>query len=130
MLGLLGLVVTVTALSDARADAFAGVLPTPSALAALGDLIVSGTDDIAQLAAPVPQRPGLVVLTVVGVYVVVLIVDVLVVGLGRPTLAGLPLLGLFAVPAAVLDGGVGIVPFLLGAVGFLLLLVIDGHESA
>jgi transglutaminase-like putative cysteine protease len=125
---LCGLACTLTALC-ARQTTLAGVVPTPTTVSALGSLLAEGRQDIARLAAPVPQRPGLVALAVIGTYVVVVIVDMLVVTLGRPTLAGLPLLGLFAVPAAVLSRGVGTAPFVLGAAGFLLLLIVDGRSS-
>jgi transglutaminase-like putative cysteine protease len=125
LLGLTGLVVTVTALC-ARDTAFLGLVPTGRTVETLRSLIIDGRADMTRLAAPVPSRPGLVVLTVIGVYVVVMIVDVIVVALNRPILAGLPLLGLFAVPAAVLPAGVGWLPFLLGALGYVGLLLLDG----
>ncbi|WP_239337226.1 DUF3488 and transglutaminase-like domain-containing protein [Frankia sp. CiP3] len=126
--GLLGLLITVTALY-ARETAVAGLLPTGRTVDALRSLIIAGRDDVSQLAAPVPQRPGLVVLTVIGVYCVVLIVDLLAVTIRRPTLAGLPLLALFMLPATVLPHGVGVVPYLLGAMGFLLLLVMEWKQT-
>ncbi|WP_250279674.1 transglutaminaseTgpA domain-containing protein [Frankia sp. Cppng1_Ct_nod] len=128
LLGMLGAMITVTALC-ARDTAIAAVVPTRRTVSALHTLLAAGRDDISRLAVPVPQRPGLTVLTVIGVYFVVMAVDFLVVTIRRPTLAGLPLLALFAVPAAVLPHGVGPVPFVLGALGFLLLLLLDGQES-
>jgi len=125
---LAGLLLTLTGLST-RAQAWLAVVPTGASLARLGELMSDGRGDMSRLAAPVPDRPGLVVLTVLGVALVALVVDLLVVTAGRPILAGLPLLGLFAVPAAVLPGGVGVVPFALGVVGFLALLIVDGHGA-
>ncbi|WP_322749564.1 MULTISPECIES: DUF3488 and transglutaminase-like domain-containing protein [unclassified Frankia] len=128
VLGLLGLVILVTALY-ARDTAVAGLVPTGRTVDALRTLVTAGRDDVARLAAPVPQRPGLVILTVTGVYVVATIVDLLVVTIRRPTLAGLPLLALFMLPAAVLPRGVGVAPFLLGTAGFLLLLAMDRRQT-
>ena len=123
---LVGLLLTLTVIS-ARSQAWLGFVPNGSSLAHLADLISAGRQDMSRLAAPVPSRPGLVVLTVIGTALVAITVDLLVVTAGRPTLAGLPLLGLFAVPAAVLPHGVGPGPFTLGVLGFLALLLLDGR---
>ncbi|EIV93189.1 DUF3488 and transglutaminase-like domain-containing protein [Frankia sp. QA3] len=126
LLSLAGLVGTVTVLC-ARGTALLGVLPTAGTVRTLRSLIADGSSDISRLAAPVPHRPGLVVLTVVGIYLVVIVVDLIVVTLDRPALGGLPLLALYAVSAAILPGGVGTVPFLLGAASFVALLLLDGR---
>jgi transglutaminase-like putative cysteine protease len=128
-LGLVGLLLTLTVVA-ARSRALAGCIPTPGTVRALSDLVSQGRGDINTLTVPVPHRDGLVVLTIIGIYVVALAVDMIAVTLRRPTLAGLPLLGLFAVPAAVLPHGVGVVPFVLGAIGYLLLLLVAGRETA
>ncbi|HEV7825795.1 MAG TPA: DUF3488 and transglutaminase-like domain-containing protein [Mycobacteriales bacterium] len=106
-----------------------GGLPTPGTLRELGSLAVAGFRDVAELAAPVPSRPGLVLLTVAGVGAVAVVVDVLASGLRTPALAGLPLLGLYAVPVAVDTGSVGWLWFALGAVGYLCLLRTDSAEA-
>ncbi|KJE24812.1 Transglutaminase-like superfamily protein [Frankia torreyi] len=126
LLSLAGLVGTVTVLC-ARGTALLGVVPTAGTVRTLRALIADGSSDISRLAAPVPHRPGLVVLTVVGIYLVVMVVDLIVVTLDRPALGGLPLLALYAVSAAILPGGVGTVPFLLGAASFVALLLLDGR---
>jgi len=126
VLSLAGLLVTLTALCT-RAEAWLVVIPNGASLARLTELMSDGRGDMSRLAAPVPSRPGLVVLTVLGVALVAMVVDLLAVTAGRPTLAGLPLLGLFAVPAAVLPNGVGVLPFALGVLGFLALLMLDGR---
>ncbi|MCM3926030.1 DUF3488 and transglutaminase-like domain-containing protein, partial [Frankia sp. AiPs1] len=126
LLSLAGLVGTVTVLC-ARGTALLGVVPTAGTVRTLRALIAGGSSDISRLAAPVPHRPGLVVLTVIGIYLVVMVVDLIVVTLDRPALGGLPLLALYAVSAAILPGGVGTVPFLLGAASFVALLLLDGR---
>ncbi|MCK9896919.1 transglutaminaseTgpA domain-containing protein [Frankia sp. AgB32] len=126
LLNLVGLVGCLT-VQCARATAVLGVLPTPETASTLRALIADGGSDISRLATPVPHRPGLVILTVTGVYLTVVAVDLIVVALERPTLGGLPLLALYAVSAAILPGGVGLVPFVLGAVGFVTLMVLDGR---
>ncbi|WP_007519224.1 transglutaminaseTgpA domain-containing protein [Pseudofrankia saprophytica] len=127
VLSLTGLLLTLTGLCT-RTEAWLGFVPNGASLARLTDLMSDGRGDMSRLAAPVPSRPGLVVLTVLGVALVALVVDLLTVAARRPTLAGLPLLGLFAVPAAVLPGGVGVVPFTVGVFGFLALLILDGRS--
>ncbi|MBL7501608.1 transglutaminase domain-containing protein [Frankia sp. CNm7] len=127
VLSLFGLLFALTVLC-AGDEAVLGVVPTPASLGRLVDLMSAGRADMSRLSAPVPERPGLVVLTVLGVASVAILVDLLTVGLGRPTLAGLPLLGLFAVPSAVLPRGVGAGAFTLGVVGFLALLLLDGRS--
>jgi transglutaminase-like putative cysteine protease len=126
LLSLAGLVGTVTVLC-ARGTALLGVVPTAGTVRTLRALIAGGGSYISRLAAPVPHRPGLVVLTVIGIYLVVMVVDLIVVTLDRPALGGLPLLALYAVSAAILPGGVGTVPFLLGAASFVALLLLDGR---
>jgi len=126
LLSLAGLVVVLTVLS-ARSTAALGIVPTPDTIRALRQLVSDGSSDISRLATPVPHRPGLVVLTVIGIYVTAVLVDLIVVTLDRPAFGGLPLLALYAVSAAILPHGVGAVPFLLGAVSFVALLLLDGR---
>ncbi|HMA45630.1 MAG TPA: DUF3488 domain-containing protein, partial [Frankiaceae bacterium] len=113
----------------APGTAWAGMVPTGRTVDALRVLADAGGADVRGLAAPVPERPGLVLFVVVGVYAVAALVDLLAVTARRAALAGLPLLGLFAVPAAVLPSGVGAVPFLLGGGGYVALLLAEGRHA-
>jgi hypothetical protein len=106
-----------------------GVLPGGPTLRLLGETIGLGLLDVEELSPPVPTRPGLVLLAVLGVGAIAVVVDALAVTLRQPALAGLPLLLLFAVPAAVLPGGLGWWPFVLGAAGWLGLLLADGSDT-
>lgn len=126
--GLLGLA-AYTCLVFARSTLAYLVLPTPDTVALLGDLGGQALLDVQELAAPVPTRPGLVLLAVLGVGGIALFVDLLAVTLRAAALAGLPLLVLFAVPAAVLPDGLGWWPFALGAAGWLGLLLTDGSDT-
>ncbi|WP_131770745.1 transglutaminaseTgpA domain-containing protein [Candidatus Protofrankia californiensis] len=128
LLDTLGLLITATALC-AQETSLAVLVPTGQTVDTLRSLVAAGRDDVARFAAPVPQRPGLALLVVIGVYLAVMIVDFLVVVIRRPALAGLPLLALFMLPAAVLPHGVGSVRFVVGVSGFLLLLIMDGRET-
>jgi transglutaminase-like putative cysteine protease len=103
-----------------------GVLPGSETLPVVRQLVGEGLVDAEQMAAPVPGHTGLVLLAVLGVGATAVLVDTLAVVLGRAALAGLPLLLLFAVPSAVLPGGLGWAPFALGAAGWLGLLLVEG----
>lgn len=85
-------------------------------------------DSAQQYAAPVPaSAPGLHPLLVAGGLACFLLVDVLVVTLRRPSLAGLPLLTIYSVPISLVGGGLSWWIFALTAVGFLVLLYL--HEA-
>ncbi|MEP6464361.1 MAG: DUF3488 and transglutaminase-like domain-containing protein [Frankiaceae bacterium] len=111
----------------ASAAAVGGFLPGPAAIRSLRATADQGFADIAALAPPVPTRPGLLLITVAGVALVAMAADLLATTLRQPPAAGLPLLALFAVPAAVAPRGSGVVPFGLAVSGYLLLLAADGR---
>ncbi|MCW2777015.1 MAG: hypothetical protein JWN17_740, partial [Frankiales bacterium] len=110
------------------AGTFRYALPTLSTVTALHRLLDTAAVDIAQLAVPVPSRPSLVLVAVLGTGAVAVLVDLLAAGLQRPALAGLPLLALLAVPSGLLPGGLGWLPFTLGAAGWLGLLLVEGSD--
>lgn len=103
-------------------------LPTGATLDALHDLATRGRADLNRLAPPVPAYAGIVLLVAAGVGLVAVVVDLVAVLLDRVALAGLPLLVLFAVPSAVLPGGLGGLPFAIAATGWLVLLLEEGSE--
>lgn len=105
-----------------------GLVPTGRSITGLRELIDEGLTDVSRLAPPVPTHPGLTLLAVLGIAAVAIAVDVFAVLMGRAALAGLPLLVLFAVPSAVRPGGVGWLPFTLGAAGWLALLLVEGGD--
>lgn len=107
-----------------------GVLPGSETVRLLGSTLGQGLLDVEQLGAPVPSRPGLVLLAVLGTGAIAVVVDAIAVVLRRAAVAGLPLLLLFTVPSAVLPGGLGFFPFVLGAAGWLGLLLVDGSDRA
>lgn len=109
-------------------DEFLAVLPGPDTFAWFGSLVSEAVVDMRGYGVPVPDRRGLLFLTVLGVGVVAIVVDLLTVGLRRPALAGLPMLAIYSVPVAVYVDSVPAVPFVIGAVGFLWLLVADNVE--
>ncbi len=102
--------------------------PWGTTWSALRSLANSGSSDIRTLTVPVPERPGFLLLTVAGVYLIAAMVDAIAVALQRPAAAGLPLLALLAVPAAVVDRGVGLLAFLAACAAYLALLLASGRR--
>ncbi len=105
------------------------ILPTGATLSGLRDLVDSAGQDIRTLTVPVPERPGFLFLTVAGVFLIAALVDGIAVGLKRPAAAGLPLLALLAVPAAVVERGVGLLPFSAACICFIALLLATGRQE-
>jgi hypothetical protein len=105
-----------------------GVVPTGRTVDVLRALVDDGRTDISRFAPPVPTSTGLVLLSAAGVGAVAIAVDLLAVVLERAALAGVPLLVLFVIPSAVLPGGLGALPFVLGALGWLGLLLVEGSD--
>ncbi|GAB2860944.1 DUF3488 and transglutaminase-like domain-containing protein [Actinoallomurus bryophytorum] len=113
----------------ASGHALVGVIPTPSSAARLGRLVGEGWHDANAYAAPVPMLPAIDLLTGIGIGLVAVLVDFLAVRMRRAALAGLPLLAVYSVPAAVRQETVSWLAFLLGAAGYLGLLVVDAREQ-
>jgi len=109
-------------------EAWARVLPTWDSLARLDGLLTTGFTDIQRFAAPVPDSTGIVLLTCGGVGLIAVLVDLLAARLRRAALTGLPLLALFTVPAAVIVEPISWPAFIIGALGYLGILVADGRE--
>ena len=109
-------------------QAWAKVVPTKDSVVGLGELLSTGFTDIQRFAAPVPDSVGIVLLTCGGVGLIAILVDLLASRLRRAALTGLPLLALFTVPAAVVVEPISWPAFIIGALGYLALLVADGRE--
>ncbi len=123
-----GLLVVVTVLF-ARTAAVASVVPTPASFARLGNLLDAAVQVSRQNAAPVPTVTGVVLILALGVGLVALTVDITAVSLRQPAVAGLPLLAIYCVPAAILPGGLTWWLFALAALGFLLLVSADAGDQ-
>ncbi|GAA0735068.1 DUF4129 domain-containing protein [Dactylosporangium roseum] len=107
---------------------FAGILPSPGTIAHFGSLLKTASVEMSEFATPVGDREGFLFLATLGVAVVALMVDVFAVVLRRPALAGLPMLAIYSVPVTVTTESTSWFPFVLGAVGFLWLLVTDNVD--
>jgi transglutaminase-like putative cysteine protease len=116
-------------LLDSRSKAHLGVVPGRLALRHLGHIARNGFTEIHKLPTPAPAHQGLVLLTTIGVAAIALVVDLMTVTLRRAALSGLPLLTLFTVCAATGHHGVGVIPFIAAAVGYLWLLYADNREK-
>jgi hypothetical protein len=128
LLAMLGaLTIMMTWLAHAP-HAFLGTIPTRATLRAFGELLSSASADIRRSGLPVPDSPGLLFMTALGIGLVAVAVDLCAVGLRRPALAGFPMLAIYAIPVFVRVDSVSPVPFVIGAIGFLWLLVADNVE--
>ncbi|HEY6793261.1 MAG TPA: DUF3488 and transglutaminase-like domain-containing protein [Kineosporiaceae bacterium] len=127
LLQALGLVLCVTWLF-ARDVATWGLLPGPDVVRELSDLLHAGLTVTRLEVPPVPVTRGVVLVTGGGVGLVALAVDMIAASLHRPAVAGLPLLAVYCVPAAVLPGGLSWWYFVVAALGFLLLVGSDSVD--
>ncbi|MEO3823614.1 DUF3488 and transglutaminase-like domain-containing protein [Actinomadura sp. B10D3] len=128
LIGLVSLILYLN-LAYAADRSWLGFVPTPESIQYLGALTDEGWRAANRYAAPVPLVPGISMLTAAGIGLVAVLVDLLAVRLHRTAPAGLPLLAMYSVPAAVREDGVGWLAFGLGAFGFLALLMADAREQ-
>jgi len=105
-----------------------GVIPTDRTFEHFGALLNQAGADMREKGIPVEDSDGLLFLTVLGVGGVAVLVDLFSVALRRPALAGLPMLAIYSVPVAVHINSVPAIPFIVGATGFLWLLVSDNVD--
>ena len=105
-----------------------GLVPGGASVHALQQLVHAGRLDVSRFGPPVPTHAGMVLLCAAGVGAVALVVDLLAVVLSRAAVAGLPLLLLFAIPSGLVPGGLGWLPFSLGAAGWLGVLLVEGGD--
>ncbi|SEN69576.1 Transglutaminase-like superfamily protein [Actinacidiphila rubida] len=109
-------------------QALGGILPGPSAIRELGQVLQDGLNDVGNFAIPAPVTPGIRLLLVGGTLVVALAVDAIAVTYNSAAPAGLPLLALYSVAAGLYDGGAAWPYFLIAAAGYLLLLLAEGRD--
>ncbi|MEV0328597.1 DUF3488 and transglutaminase-like domain-containing protein [Micromonospora echinospora] len=122
-----GLLIALTWMFPSGSE-LAAVLPTPGTIAHFGELVGGSVQDMRSYGVKVPDTDPLLFITVLGVGGVAVVVDLLAVGLRRPALAGLPMLAIYSVPVAVYVESVPPVPFVIGAAGYLWLLVSDNID--
>lgn len=127
-LGMVGSLLLVLTWMFPSGEELLALLPTPATFTWFGQLLTEAGADTRAYGVPVPDRDGLLFVAVVGVGSVAILVDLLTVGLRKPALAGLPMLAIYSVPVAVYVDSVPVTPFIVGAVGFLWLLVADNVD--
>ena len=98
---LAALAVLVTALFTG--SGVLGVLPGPAAVGELAALVADAATQIRTGVAPVPATPAMLLLVTVAFGVTAVAVHAIAVGAGAPAAAGVLLLAVFAVPAALAD---------------------------
>lgn len=103
-------------------------IPQPATFSHFADLFSQAGQDTRSYGVPVPDREGLLFVTVLGIGSVAIAVDLLTVVARKPALAGLPMLAIYSVPVAVYVDSVPVLPFIVGATGFLWLLVSDNID--
>jgi transglutaminase-like putative cysteine protease len=114
----------------AGSSSWGGIIPTRHSLSDLASL-PAGTRAAFKFLPPITASRPVEFVTVVGVAVIAICVDILAVRLRRPALAGLPLLLLFSVPVATSLKNFGIVQTLLFGLAisaYLSLLSVDGRQ--
>lgn len=103
-------------------------LPTSETLAYWGTLLDEVPEVVANQAPPVGGSDGLALLTVLGIGLIAIMVDLAAVAMRRPALAGLPMLAVYSVPVAVHLNSVPWWTFLIGVAGYLWLLGADNLD--
>ncbi|GAA0567130.1 hypothetical protein GCM10010172_58820 [Paractinoplanes ferrugineus] len=104
------------------------LIPQPATFTHFAELFQQAGQDARSYGVPVPDRDGLLFITVLGVGSVAIVVDMLTVVARRPALAGLPMLAIYSVPVAVYVDSVPVLPFIIGSIGFMWLLVSDNVD--
>ncbi|HEX6684847.1 MAG TPA: DUF3488 and transglutaminase-like domain-containing protein [Candidatus Limnocylindrales bacterium] len=107
-----------------------GLIPSLATFSRFSELLTSAGTDIQTAFVPVPvDIDSLLFLTTLGIGGVAIIVDLLAVGMRRPALTGLPMLAIYSVPVAVYSESVNPIPFVIGAAGYLWLIVSDNVDK-
>lgn len=103
-----------------------GILPGPSSLTELGNVLETSIEVVRTGVPPVPATQAVLCLVVIAIGLVSVLVDTLAVSAGTPAASGLVLLCVYAVPASLADEMLPWWAFVLGAVSFAALLAVDG----
>ncbi len=100
-----------------------GLLPGPAALEALGELINGAGRQISIGIAPVPAGPEILVLLTAAFGLLAVAVHLAAVSAAAPAAAGVPLLAVFAIPAALADDLLPVPMVVAAAAGYGMLLL-------
>ena len=105
-----------------RRNSIAGFIPSGETMEALGLYVRRATETVLAESAPVAPNVGIVLVTCAVLGLVVILVDALAVPLGMPATSGLGLLAVLVVPAMIKPQSVGLVAFIVTAVGYLMIV--------
>jgi len=129
-IGVVALLLYLNLVFEAR-HSWLFVIPTPGSVSGLWRLVPTGLNDSNKYAPPVPNLPGILLLSTAGIGITAVLTDLIAVRLRSTALAGLPLLLLFTVPV-MLDAPHSQVTtplvFCLGGGAYLAMLSADGRE--
>jgi transglutaminase-like putative cysteine protease len=103
-------------------------LPTPTWFEHVAATLAGAVADLQQYAPPVPESPGLVLMIVASTGLAAIAVDTLIAS-GRVPWTGVPLVALHLIPAIGAPRGVSWPGFLLTAVGYLAVLLVDRRQQ-
>ncbi|MDN5668627.1 MAG: DUF3488 and transglutaminase-like domain-containing protein [Renibacterium salmoninarum] len=117
---------TFVFLSD---TALLAVIPTPASLDVLSELLRQASDTVVRDVAPVEAGPGVLFVVCLGLGLVALLIDALAIGLMMPAISGLGLLAIALIPAVLKAESLGVTGFVLGAVGYLMLLALSHWQN-
>ncbi|MET3769526.1 transglutaminase-like putative cysteine protease [Marisediminicola sp. UYEF4] len=112
----------------APGSALLAVIPTLDTVRAFGGLFGEAGASIYRQSVPANADAPIVFVLCVGVGAIALLCDVVAITLARPALAGIPLLGVLAVPAVTARDVTDLFVFALCAAAFLALLVVGGQR--
>lgn len=127
-LSMLGALMLALTWLFASGQAVLGILPGTATFEHFGALLGQLPADVRSHSTPVRELDSLLLVTVAGVGLVAVLVDVLAVGLRRPALTGLPMLAIYSVPVAVSLDSVPMPLFAVGVLGYLWLLGSDNMD--
>jgi transglutaminase-like putative cysteine protease len=102
-------------------------LPTWQTILAFNDILVDARETITSYAPPAPSGPGVVLAMALIVWLTMLVVDVLIVTRGSPTLGGIPLVTAFIIAAS--NSGPGMPMWHFAAAALLWLLLLTRSET-
>lgn len=105
--------------------AYLGFIPSPASFSALGELFGQASDAVIRGVAPIPATPSVVFVICLGVGLAAILTDVLAVGLLMPATSGLALVVVALIPALVKVDSLGVLGFVFGISGYLLILALS-----
>ncbi|MDA0565354.1 DUF3488 and transglutaminase-like domain-containing protein [Streptomonospora sp. S1-112] len=107
-----------------------GFVPTPAALGELLRVFAEGRGQIGQETTPIPATPALALIVAAALGALAVVGDFLTVTARTAALMALPVAGLLVVPLLVDDQGLDAFAFAAAAVGYVVVLAVDGGVRA